>query len=178
VKKLAEWIMSIKRSIPWLQSRIPEAYIIPIFSLCIGYKTEESGYTKWTLGDLYFGHDKTDSLFRNGALFFRFTLSPVWTAGVLAVYALIGTVAWFWFDYQIEYSHWAMAYAAGFWGVGIRWAGKDPSKPEFAQAYIGPKLNGEWAVAPRIRIQSDGSAAAGTTGANYGQAVGWNEGNK
>lgn len=29
-----------------------------------------------------------------------------------------------------------------------------------------------------IRVQSDDSAAAGTTGPNYGQAVGWNEGYK
>jgi hypothetical protein len=60
--------------------------------------------------------------------------------------------------------------------IGIRWAGKDPYSKEFAQAGIGTKLNGDFALT--LRVQSDASAAGGTTGPNVGQAIGWNQGEK
>jgi len=63
-----------------------------------------------------------------------------------------------------------------FVGIHIRWAGRDPSKREYLQIYIGWKLNG--ALSAVFRVQSDESAAAGFTSPNYGQAVGWEDGPK
>lgn len=65
-----------------------------------------------------------------------------------------------------------------FIGLGIRWSGTGEGR-EFMQTYLpGWKLNGQVALFPRFRIQSDKSAATGTTGPNIGQASGWNEGTK
>ena len=60
--------------------------------------------------------------------------------------------------------------------IGVRWAGNDPAKKEYLQLGLGTKLNGDFAAT--FRIQSDESAAAGTTGPNVGQAAGWNGGPK
>lgn len=135
---LVEKFMTWKRSIPWLQSRVPEKFILPLFSVCLGYKKKSDG--KWG-GNVAFGKDKTMSLFYNGMFYVRVML-PF------------------------------------FVGLQIRWAGKDINAQEYLQTYLGIKLNGEWAVIPRFRIQSDVSAGNGTTGPNYGQATGWNEGTK
>lgn len=63
-----------------------------------------------------------------------------------------------------------------FWiGLGVRWRGTGVGK-EYWQGGLGWKTNGQFGA--NFRIQSDESAAAGTTGPNYGQAVGWNEGTK
>jgi hypothetical protein len=132
LERIRQW----KSTITWLNTRMPEKYIYPLFTICLGAKYRDG----WG-GHIGLGKADSDSLFYNGALFIR-VMFPF------------------------------------FIGVGIRWAGKDATAREFLQTYIGIKLNGEWAVMPRFRIQSDGSAAAGTTGANYGQAVGWNAGNK
>lgn len=128
IDKLMTW----KRSIPWLQSRVPERFIFPLFSICLGNRDG---------GSIDFYKTNTGSLFYNGAIFVR-VMFPF------------------------------------FIGIGIRWAGKDINKREFLQTYIGIKLNGEWALMPRFRRQSDVSAAKGTTGPNYGQAIGWNAGTK
>lgn len=64
-----------------------------------------------------------------------------------------------------------------FWiGVGIRWAGGNPTRREYLQTGIGWKGNGRFAIL--LRIQSDRSAAEGTSGPNYGQAEGFNCGTK
>lgn len=63
-----------------------------------------------------------------------------------------------------------------FIGIHIRWAGSDPAAKEFLQTYVGWKLNGDFSVV--FRVQSDQSAARGTTSPNGGQAVGWNDGKK
>lgn len=60
-------------------------------------------------------------------------------------------------------------------GLGLRWRGMGEGR-EFLQAGLGWKLNGDFAAT--FRVQSDGSAARGTTGPNFGQAVGWQEGTK
>jgi len=60
--------------------------------------------------------------------------------------------------------------------LGIRWAGKDPSRKEFFQCGLGHKLNGDFAAT--FRFQSDDSAAGGTYGPNVGQASGWSAGTK
>lgn len=66
--------------------------------------------------------------------------------------------------------------ALPFWiGLGIRWRGTEQGR-EYFQFGIGWKRNGQAGL--NIRFQSDASAAAGTTGPNYGQATGWNEGHK
>lgn len=79
----------------------------------------------------------------------------------------------------------SLFYNAGFYfrlmlpfyvGVGLRWRDGGPGKRSFLQAYAGWKLNGSFSIV--LRIQSDASAAAGTTGANFGQATGWNDGTK
>jgi hypothetical protein len=68
-------------------------------------------------------------------------------------------------------------FAFPFWvGLGIRWAGKDITKREYFQFGIGWKFNGHPGL--NFRFQSDESSAAGTTGPNYGQAVGWYDGTK
>jgi len=56
---------------------------------------------------------------------------------------------------------------------GFRWSPATDKKALF-QCGIGWKLNGRLAVL--FRIQSDESAAAGETGANTGQATGFNYG--
>lgn len=64
-----------------------------------------------------------------------------------------------------------------FWiGVQIRWAGKDPYAKEFLQFGLGWKLNGR--LAALFRIQSDVKSAAGVSGPNVGQAIGWEYGTK
>lgn len=66
--------------------------------------------------------------------------------------------------------------ALPFWlGLGVRWRGTGQGRECF-QFGIGWKRNGQLGL--NIRVQSDGSAAAGTTGPNFGQATGWNEGTK
>ena len=66
--------------------------------------------------------------------------------------------------------------ALPFWiGLGIRWSGTGKGR-EYFQFGIGWKRNGQAGL--NIRVQSDDSAAAGTTGPNYGQAIGWSEGHK
>jgi hypothetical protein len=63
-----------------------------------------------------------------------------------------------------------------FWiGLGIRWRGRGHGK-EFFQCGIGWRRNGQFSA--NFRIQSDDSAARGTTGPNYGQARCWWEGPK
>jgi len=63
-----------------------------------------------------------------------------------------------------------------FWvGLGLRWRGTGQGR-EYFQLGIGWKRNGQAGL--NIRVQSDHSAAAGTTGPNVGQAVGWAEGHK
>ena len=57
--------------------------------------------------------------------------------------------------------------------VMLRWGGKNAS-PAFLQAGIGWKLNGRFGLL--LRLQSDASAAAGVTGPNLGQAVGFARG--
>ena len=66
--------------------------------------------------------------------------------------------------------------ALPFWiGLGVRWRGTGTGK-EYWQGGFGWKRNGQFGV--NFRVQSDSSAAAGTTGPNFGQAVGWSEGHK
>lgn len=62
-----------------------------------------------------------------------------------------------------------------FVGVMIRWSGSTTRKA-FIQAHVGWKLNGRLALS--LRVQSDLDGAAGHSGANYGQAVGWQDGPK
>jgi len=64
-----------------------------------------------------------------------------------------------------------------FWvGIGIRWAGKDPTKKEYLQTGLGWKLNGR--LGALFRVQSDTTAARGVQGPNYDQSTGWVYGNK
>lgn len=60
-------------------------------------------------------------------------------------------------------------------GLGLRWRGTGQGK-EYWQGGIGWKRNGQFGL--NFRFQSDDSAAAGTTGPNFGQAIGWSEGTK
>lgn len=60
-------------------------------------------------------------------------------------------------------------------GLGIRWRGTGQGR-EYFQFGIGWKRNGQLGL--NIRVQSDDSAAEGTTGPNFGQAFGWAEGHK
>lgn len=129
-------------------------YVLPLFSLAIGYVVEND-YTQhgrdydpsdditvfrrlWG-AHIAFGGSHTSSLYYNGMLFLRFN-----------------------FPFGVF--------------VGIRWAGKDPSADEFWQAGFGYKLNGDFAST--MRVQSDESAAQGTYGPNSGQARGWAGGTK
>lgn len=70
-----------------------------------------------------------------------------------------------------------LVYVRLLWPLGLfihlRWCGS--CRRAFLQAGIGWKLNGRFAIL--FRVQSDDSAAAGTSGPNYGQAPGWFEGN-
>lgn len=63
-----------------------------------------------------------------------------------------------------------------YFGIGIRWAGRNPTKREFLQCYIGWKLNGFFSVV--FRAQSDISAAEGFTAPNPNLAIGWEDGPK
>jgi hypothetical protein len=82
-------------------------------------------------------------------------------------------------DSDIALYHNAIVFARlmlPFWlGLGMRWRGRGHGK-EFWQFGLGWKPNGQFGV--NWRIQSDASAARGTTGPNHGQAVGWWEGPK
>lgn len=63
-----------------------------------------------------------------------------------------------------------------FWiGLGVRWRGTGQGR-EYFQFGLGWKRNGQFGL--NIRFQSDDSAAAGTTGPNFGQAIRWAEGTK
>ena len=57
--------------------------------------------------------------------------------------------------------------------ASIRWSGSTTSRAVL-QFCVGFKLNGRAALS--IRIQSDASSAAGSSGPNYGQAAGFNYG--
>lgn len=57
--------------------------------------------------------------------------------------------------------------------ASIRWSGSTTSRAVL-QFCVGFKLNGRSALS--IRIQSDASSAAGSSGPNYGQAAGFNYG--
>lgn len=57
--------------------------------------------------------------------------------------------------------------------LGIRWSGRT-DRASLWQGGLGFKLNGRFA--PTFRVQSDDSAAAGTSSPNYFDGVGWNYG--
>lgn len=69
-----------------------------------------------------------------------------------------------------------MVYVRLLWPFGVflhvRWCGS--CRRAFLQTGAGWKLNGRFAVL--FRVQSDATAAAGTSGPNFGQAPGWSEG--
>ena len=161
-----ERIRRWKSGIPWLAVRVPARFIFPLFSICLGAR-----YLDGWGGRVGFWRADTQSLFYNGGFFLRVIFCPLW--------ALPTATIWFLCDQLFGgISHGWLLLCIGFVGVGIRWSGKNPTAREFLQTYIGPKLNGEWAVVPRFRIQSDLSASNGTTGPNYGQAIGWDAGTK
>lgn len=59
--------------------------------------------------------------------------------------------------------------------IGIRWSGST-TKKAYLQTGTGWALNGRWKLL--FRIQSDPASAAGVSGPNSGQAVGWEQGTK
>jgi hypothetical protein len=67
--------------------------------------------------------------------------------------------------------YWRLLWPFGYF-LHVRWCGG--CRRAFLQAGFGWKLNGRLALL--FRVQSDASAAAGTTGQNHGQATGWLEG--
>jgi len=149
-------IEQLKRLIDWLGDRvaIPPYAVIPVFSLAIGYRT--SG--EYTVHNVE--HDPSDDVTVKRRL---------WGAhiafGGSHTRSLYYNAALF-FRFNFPF---------GFF-LGIRWAGKDPSKREFFQTGIGYKLNGTFALT--VRFQSDDSAGRGTNGPNSGQARGWEAGEK
>ena len=111
-----------------------------------------------------------NSLFRNGVFCFRLSvLHPMWSIfGLLTVY-------WFYRDVSAWFAYAVVLFV--FVGVHVRWSGSIADR-SYVQAYVGPKLSGDMALMPRVRVQSDATAARGTWGPNAGQAVGWGEGPK
>lgn len=88
----------------------------------------------------------------------------------------------------VRYSTWAPAFFAqaittlitGWWWLmlfglfaSVRWSASTTAKA-LLQVGAGWKLNGRIAVL--LRVQSDASSAAGSSGPNYGQATGFNYG--
>lgn len=71
----------------------------------------------------------------------------------------------------------AVFFARVVWPFGIfasvRWSGSTTAKA-LLQAGIGWKLNGRFGLT--LRIQSDASSAAGSSGPNFGQATGFSYG--
>lgn len=61
-----------------------------------------------------------------------------------------------------------------FIGIGIRWAGSNPTKRELLQTYVGWKLNGFFSAV--FRIQSDLSAKEGFTSPNPNLVEGFYDG--
>ena len=101
------------------------------------------------------------SLFFNAVFFLRYTIAPpTIIMSLLSVYC---------------HSLWPLLFGVFF---SIRWAKIGPvlgGKPRsFLQAGIGYKLNGRFGLL--LRMQNDISSASGVTGANVGQAKGFNYG--
>lgn len=172
-EQLRRW----KSSIGWLNTRVPQRLIFPLFSLMLGAKYEGG----WG-GHMGFGKADVNSLFYNGAFFLRVIFCPLWTIGFCTALVILKLVWFFIYGYWLASPLWLGVFAIGFIGVGVRWSEKGVTiagkTVAFMQTYIGVKLNGEWAVVPRLRFQNDDSAAAGTTGANNHTGLGWNAGTK
>lgn len=143
---------------------VPPRHVVPLLSICLGFRAdnERGGWG----GRISLGDADTTSLYYNGALYLRLMATRVTLLAGLAALALClgGMVEAQW-----------LALGIGYIGVGVRWRGRGEGR-EFAQAHLGWRLNGQFGVA--FRVQSDDTAARGTTGPNYGQAPGWREGTK
>ena len=97
------------------------------------------------------------SLFYNAVIFVRYSTVPaVFFAQVLLTLA----TGWWWL----------MLFGAF---ASVRWSASSTAKA-LLQVGVGWKLNGR--IALLLRIQSDATSAAGSSGPNYGQATGFNYG--
>jgi len=65
-----------------------------------------------------------------------------------------------------------VAWPCGIYAL-VRWR-TDPAKRNHLVVGLGGKLNGTWSA--EFRVQSDESSAAGATGQNFGQTLGWTYG--
>lgn len=97
------------------------------------------------------------SLFYNAVFFVRYSTVPV----VFFAQVLLTLATGWW---------WLMLFGIF---ASVRWSPSSTAKA-LLQAGIGWKLNGR--IALLLRIQSDATSAAGSSGPNYGQATGFNYG--
>ena len=133
---------------------LPVKMVMPIFSMAIGY-TFKNDYTQHNVE-----HDPSDDVA---------VVRKLWGAHI--AFGGSHTESLYYNGIFFFRFNWPFGVF-----VGIRWAGKDPTKREFWQAGFGYKLNGTFALT--FRIQSDASAERGTNGPNWGQARGWDYGTK
>lgn len=165
---LAVWANGMRDKYGWIEEifNLPPRFIVPLVAIQIGFRTEEG----WG-GRISFLHAEDKSLFYNGALYVRLMTLGVKSIPVQAILAA-ALVTLF------GVSHWWLLAGLSFVGFGFRWAGDNPERREFLQSYIGWKGNGDAAIFPRLRFQSDVSAANGDRFPNAGQAFGWQDGTK
>lgn len=171
---------------PWLNKlAIDPKYIFPLFSCVIGYKVAPLDNRGGGWGSrFWFGRVANEKLFYNGAFFFRVMLLhplAIWrllliNAALWLLLTVPCVLSWLLFNTHAVPPLWLLIQPFGYVGIGIRWSGRNPTKREFLQCYIGWKLNGFFSAV--FRAQSDVSAAEGFTAPNPNLAQGWFDGAK
>ena len=112
--------------------------------------------------------DMSTSLFQNGTVFVRWTVTPLTFVMLLAGMLL----SWFGPWWLMPVSILLLTYGSF---VHVSW--KETGDRRYLQAGFGHKLNGRIGVLLRVP-KNDDQAAKGTNGPNLGQAKGWECGQK
>ena len=108
--------------------------------------------------------DMSTSLFQNGTVFMRYTVTPL-TPFVLFSGLMLGILFSWWFFVLIAY------------GIFVQVSWKETGNKRYFQGGFGHKLNGRIGLPFRIP-KNDEQAAKGTNGPNFGQSKGWDCGTK
>ena len=108
--------------------------------------------------------DMSASLFQNGTVFVRWTVTPLTPSFLLAGLAL-GLIFSWWFFVLLTY------------GLFVHVSWKETGDRRYLQTGFGHKLNGRMGLLLRVP-ENDEKAAKGTNGPNLGQAKGWECGQK
>jgi len=172
---------------PWLnKSLVAPGDVWPFLALVIGYKVSplDNRGGGWAIGRIWLGRVSNEKVFYNGLFFFRLMIMnplkgwrviPMNIVLWLVISAILAFVNFMFFT-SVHLTPWFIFQPFCFAGMHFRWSGKDVTKREFLQTYVGWKLNGFFSAV--FRVQSDDSAAEGFTSPNPNLAQGWYDGAK